>query len=1074
MTSTALHRDTVEVGLDPAWAAALAFRGPLLRVLGGPGTGKTHLAVEIIAERVRAGETEAQNCLLIAPTRRAAASVRDQVTRAVGATTREPLARTMASFAFGIVRMAAIREDLPTPFLLSGAEQDAVLRELLDGHAADQSSGPFWPEHLQEALTTRGFRAELRDLLMRAVEHGLDAETLTRLGRETGREEWVAAGAILDEYDQVTALSRPGAYDPAWLVTGACDALELDPDLLGELRAMVRLIVVDDAQELGAPGARLLRGLAQAGIEVVLIGDPDAAVQTFRGADPRLFVDDASIRPATASVVLTRGFRLNSSVAAADARITALIGAIGGGRQRAAAASLVADDGDQAADSVQVHVFRSAAQEATHIADSLRRAHLLDGIPWRDLAVIVRGQGRADVVRRVLAAAHVPVAEADSDLPLADEDAVRPLLALMRAAADRVAHCLAASADALAEDPDAGWFLAPEVALDLLTSPYASADAVTLRRLRRGLRRPALAEGSAAPADLLLARALARPADLTELGPEAAGARRIARMLAAATEALSGGASGAGGVPGSGGSARRAVAAEDVLWATWEAAGVADRWRAEALAGGRAGARADRDLDAVIALLAAAGDFADRLPGIGPVAFADHLAGQDVAADTIVVRGADHDRVEVLTPHAAAGRSWRRVHIAGVQEGSWPDVRVRGSLLGSSDLVDVLAGRERSMRAAQTAIRHDEARLFHVALTRAAERVQISAVRDADDQPSPYLDILDPGLADRGFTVPDAPLTLVGMVSALRRTVATPAPSPSARAARALAAATLARLAEAGVRGADPRSWWALREVSDQRPRVDPDEVVPVSPSALQTFEQCRLRWLLTSAGGEGPSVGSAALGTLVHDVLAESGDVDAATLAARVEQWWPRLGLPAGWTERAERAKAQAMVERAAEYFDLSAAQGWHRLGAEVQFTASFGRAQLGGVVDRIEQHDDGRVRVTDYKTGSAKVPVADLARHPQLGAYQAAVEAGAFEGADTSAGAALVQIGKGGMTGKWVQEQSALAADPEPGWARDLIESSAEGMAGADFPATRNTGCDRCPVRTSCPARAEGSGVV
>ena len=303
----------------------------------------------------------------------------------------------------------------------------------------------------------------------------------------------------------------------------------------------------------------------------MLIGDPDAAVQTFRGADP-LFLADGWTRLSSRSadlattMVLGTCYGIPQEVAAAAARVTRCIGALGGGAQRQAVPV-------NAGASVTVSVFRSAAQEAAYLADTFRRAHLLDGVAWRDMAVIVRGQGRADVVRRVLAAAHIPVSDGESDIPLGQEDAVRPMLQLLRAAGERAACREAAPPLQLAADPDGGWRLAPEVAVDLLTSPYGGADAVTLRRVRRGVRRAALDDDAqgASPADVLLAVALARPARLADLGPEAAGARRVARMLDAATRAIS--------LPG--------ARADDVLWAMWQAADVAGEWRSRALAGGR-------------------------------------------------------------------------------------------------------------------------------------------------------------------------------------------------------------------------------------------------------------------------------------------------------------------------------------------------------------------------------------------------------------------------------------------------------------------------------------------------------
>ena len=88
-----------------------------------------------------------------------------------------------------------------------------------------------------------------------------------------------------------------------------------------------------------------------------------------------------------------------------------------------------------------------------------------------------------------------------------------------------------------------------------------------------------------------------------------------------------------------------------------------------------------------------------------------------------------------------------------------------------------------------------------------------------------------------------------------------------------------------------------------------------------------------------------------------------------------------------------------------------------------------------------------------------------------------GAFEQFSLSepGGAELVQVGKAGLTARArVQRQDALADDPEPGWAKDLVETVASGMAGPVFQARVNPGCRTCPVASCCPVRPEGEQVT
>ena len=1018
----------------------------MLRVLGAPGTGKTSTVIEIVVDRVRRDGIAPDQCLVLTASRVAAADLRERITARIGGTTTEPLARTHQAFGFGILRQAAALRGDPTPRLLSGPEQDVILRELLAGHASGEGKAPDWPEHVHAALTTRGFRTELRDLLMRAVERGLEAGDLETLGFVHDRPDWVAAAHVLAEYDEVTAFSRPGSYDPASILGAAADLLEEDPEARERLTSALRLIVVDDAQELTPAAARLLEVVHAPHVDLVLIGDPDAAVQTFRGADPRILGADHARFGDGPTITLATSYRQPQALRAVTRRVTRRIGAVGGGAHREL--EHVPEGGR-----VDVRLLRATSQEAALIAAELRQAHLLGRMPWSDMAVIVRGQGRTSTLRRVLMAAGVPVAVPSTEVAVRDEVAVRPLLALLEVALNVAMG-----------QPDP---IDTQTAVDAVLSPVGGADAVGLRRLRRALRRDELDHGGGRTSDQLLAEGLVVPHALGTLGPEGAPARRVATAIAA-------GVSAARTIDGGDGPRwAQGVTAESVLWALWDATGLGESWRRVALGGGLSGARADRHLDAVVALFDAAAKYVDRLPQMGPRGFLEHLRGQDVAGDTLVARAPSDDTVSLLTPAGAAGRQWRFVVVAGVQEGVWPDLRLRGSLLGSERLVDVITGRGQSLRAAQAAVRYDETRLFMVAVSRASERLLVTAVRSDDEQPSAYLDIVDPpdetdGADElRQFSEVPRPMTLAGLVAELRREVVVGATVSD----RHTAARQLARLAAARVVGADPSSWWALTPLSDDRPLRAEGVSVSVSPSRIESFSDCSLRWLLTACGGDGPSVGAANIGTLIHDIAAELGDVDEATMRAEVEVRWGRLGLPEGWLTRRQQSEAEAMVARLARYFEESAAGGWERIGVELDLQVELGRALLKGRVDRLERDNNGALRVVDLKTGSGKPSRADLPHNAQLGAYQAAVEHGAFADHGTvSAGAALLQVGKAAGVKTTLQTQAPLSADDDPGWAHALVTETAEGMAGSDFLATIGPACTFCSVRSSCPAQPQG----
>ncbi len=1048
-----LHR-TAFGHLDASQAAVLSGPDRLVRVLGAPGTGKTTVVLATALARMTVAGLRPGQCLVVTGDRRRAGELRARLTHALGRAVSHPVARTFSSFAYDLLRRQAIRTGAPAPRLLTGADQDAIVRELLAGHAQGVGRVPQWPAWLAAALPTRGLRAELRDLLIRAIEYGLSSADLERLADEHEVPVWAAASTVLAEYDEVVALSRPGWYDPSWVIGAASALIETDPTTRQELLAEVVFLAIDDAHELTPTAAGLIEQLASLGIPMLLAGDPDCATQTFRGGDPRLFAGQWPLLASATTFVLQVGYRQGQHLAQVSARVADRIGTLGaaGHRQPHAQASTPG--------TVQVALARSAAAEARLIAAHLRGAHLLDGVPYAQMAVIARGGARCATVRRILLAEGVPVVLPSAVEALRDQPAARALLDLLQV----VVRLAADQAEPLPAD----------LAIDLLCSPLGGLDALGLRALRRRLRHHELASSTehlARIADELLVASLLGDPIADEIGPIGQPLRRLAAVIDAGRRA----AIRAGHTGGSGWS--RPPCAESILWAMWESADLAAAWRELALAGGSGGHRADRDLDAVIALFQAAANDREHHPGRGPEGFLAHVLGQEVAVDALAPRAHREDAVTVTTPAGSAGRQWQVVAVAGVQEGQWPDLRVRGSLLGVQRLSDVLTGAGGTTAEARAAVRHDELRLFYVALTRASRQLLVTAVRSDDEQPSALLDLIDPQPADHAQERPYAEvpvMSLPAMVAKLRRETVT---SPSHRQRRE-AAQRLARLAGHGVRGAHPQSWWSLRELSDERDRV-PEQTSTVSPSHLERFTQCQLAWFLATS--EGPMVATptaSAVGQLVHALAAQLDNGDLNGMLTELDRRWPSLHLPQGWVGERHREQAEQMVTRLHRHHEAALGAGWRVVGREVALETVVDGVTLRGRLDRIERHEDGRVRVIDLKTGSSKPTLAQLRRHPQLGAYQLLIERSESDsersdgGGDRiePGGAALLQLGRAAAASSVdLQIQPPLQHDEEPGWAAQLVREAGVGMSGAQFTATVGPWCRTCAYRSGCPTQAE-----
>ena len=893
---------------------------------------------------------------------------------------------------------------------------------------------------------------------------------------------------------------------------------------------------------------------------------------------------------------------------------------------------------------VYKYALSSAQDEANLLAQLLLEDRIYGNRPYRESAIIVRNGADVARIRRVLSASGIPSRTSAALVPVRDEPAVRPfldalsLLVYARKRGEKALNPAVTGAgyealspdeaeeimrksldDVIAEENRSNPLNGANSAITLLTSRLGGASSMDVRRLRRQLRSVELQTGGHRPSDDLLLGALLHPETLPEEGVGRA-VHRIAVVLSAGRKAL----------------ARPDSTSTEVLWALWEASGLEKTWVAQTRGAGPEADAAHRNLDAMIGLFEAASRFDEQMRGAGAEQFLDFIDAQDLPMDTLAARGVRQDAVEILTPALAAGQSWRTVYVCGLQEGSWPNTTVRGSLLGTGDLVDICDARMRRPAPANPApanpatpaegepvpparirsypervrdTRHDELRMFAVAATRASTRLVLTAVRNEDDAPGEFFDFVVPTDAENDspevpITRVRRPATLRSLVAELRRTLvedaltamsaedaelknaagspgleahAPDAPAtaedalnpeaaqnpeaalnPEAAAFRFDAASrTLARLARVQAPGASPEQWWGLLPLSSTepffaRPAHDtpendtdgnaPDEgrrTIALSPSRLETIHNSPLDWLVSAARAEAQTDLSRSLGTLVHAIAEEYPTGTLEQLQTALEERIGSLGVPARkedeseeeyrervpWEAYALYERAKRMILRLSYYYRTHMdAQGWKNLGVEGSFSVRVPvpfdpRGEVGeldalltGRVDRLEEapERDGTRRfvIVDLKTGKTKPDGTAVATHPQLAAYQIAVEAGAGEqlaeryraeaaaaesgepapdarpqeltyesSAGRSAGAALMQVGVSGVNDDSkarLQVQPALEDNDD--WAVDLVQRAAELIAGAQVQTRHREGNHGhgCRLPELCPICTRGRQVT
>lgn len=1050
-------------------------------IIGAPGTGKTQTLIDRVTTLLSDDLLAPEEVLVLTPNRQAATVLRDRIGVRIGRATPGPLARSLGSFAFQIVRGAMVRAGEEPPALLTGADQDRIIADLLAGDADDEESGAAsrWPESLSSGVrASKGFRSELRAFLAECTELGVIPAEL----QASDRQVWRAVGEFADEYRAVLAGMRTAYRDAADLVSEAAAILrEADAAVLGPLAAL-RVVLIDDAQEVTRGGITLVRALRARGIAVLAFGDPDISSGAFRGASPQLFHELSAVLDGV--FVLDTPHRQQPALTHLTRTVTQAIGVAGRVEHRRMPGSA----SERPDPCVQAFLAPSPYEEVDRIAGTLRDWHLTHGIAWSDMAVIAHDTRQVASLETELAAREVPTRAAGVQRPLGSESIVREIVGIVRLALQP------------AQERE------PEALIAALRSPFGGMDAVGLRRLRARLRHVELADGGTTPATELLRQAMAFPAHFTFVdAPEARVATRFATTLAETTAAAESG-----------------DTIHELLWRIWDDARALDgsklqrHWREVADQPG--GGETARALDALVALFDAAKRFVERTPNERVETFVREILDSEVPEDTL----STPDRpglVTLLTPATALGTQFDAVIIAGVQDGVWPNTRLRGGLLDTWALAEaVTAARTGVPASAPGALDrrrealHDELRLFVRALSRARSRIVVTAVDDDSTGPSPLFAFLpDPPPMSEHPTA-EHPLTLRGLVARHRRTLT----SSSDQAMRTDAAGQLAVLAVEGVPGADPREWYgAVGPSSDAGLHDLTVEAARVSPSKMESFEECELNWAITSLGGDSVLPPSAGIGTIIHEAMETVPDGDLEQMRAVLAKHWPELDFETEWIGRKERRRADLYMNRLHSYLgDVEREQG-RVLASEVEFrfavdvaehaaTAVDGadtdgavrvsapvvhvgddasgpnRAVVHGFIDRVEVYPSGagehsaargrgaatmgagangeRVVVVDLKTGKYE-PDSDskVEEHAQLAAYQIAVEQGLVDGADAAAltGARLLVVAKTLSGSDYrVAHQHTLEGEARTRFLHRLADA-ARGMAANSFTAHVEAHC-------------------
>lgn len=982
--------------------------GPLL-VLGGPGTGKT----TCLSERcVRLGRVDGPDrVLMLVPNRTQKLQVHEALTRrflfdeGLAAVIEVPV-YTWHGLAYHLVSRHYDDLGYPEPpVLLTGPEQWGDIKDALKSE--DEAN---WPFH-RHLLRNPGFVDEVVDLCIRAQQKMLDKRDLDALA--AGRQGW---DEVIRFYLAHRARQRNRSrIDYATLLAEA--ATLLAEAEYAEVRAALHQrfphVLVDDAQELSLVQQRLLSFLAEPGEgrSLVVAGDPDSSIETFRGAEPQWLERFDVDFGAHQQVTLSTSYRLGPEVGARATGFISLAGAAPHRPKDFAGATIL-----------EVATYPSLAVESDAIVRRLRLAHLRDGIDYADMAILLTSpRSMLPALERAFTALQVPYSIAAPDRPLERERIVRAVCSLVRYA--------------LAPDPSA-----IETG-EMLRSPLVGLMDEEVRALER------------------TARLAGQDLDAVVKAPDGRVADEVANKIAELHRLVA-------VIKGSQGRP-----ADETFYGLWQ--------RSAAMQDLVARARtslddpANRDLDALVAFSRALGRFVERRHGSGTIEeYLEAIGRADFGSDPWLPPERRSGGVEVLSFHAAKGRQWKLVVVAGCVEGAIPKGRRAKGLFDPHVAEESVAERVRANEA-------EDRRVFYVAVTRASETCVVTASPGPSrkGRPSRFLEELYGEAPPQLGAAPDQPLTFAEAASSFRRVLFDPEATPGRRVAALVAAVETCRM-DPSCTAADPSEWWWRWDwtegslpirVQQQEPDSDlPLDKLRTSYSRIGEYQNCGLKYLLGTVLGLDPDTShNMAFGSWVHKIFEEieTGAIQTRDQAiARYEQLFEDAAFPNLAMARQFRRDGEVMIDRYINQLDPGKARFVERA-----FSVHLDGHRITGRIDRVDVKG-GSVIVSDYKTSRYAISIEDARKSLQLAIYHLALcNDPELQALGTPGKMELIYPRK--LSWGKVTKRSQTPEEAEKVIAE--LPALMEGVLAEDFLPNPEADCMFCRFKPLCPLWPEGREV-
>ena len=362
----------------PQRQAVECTEGPLL-VLAGAGSGKTRVLTYRIAHLIDDMHVAPWEILAITFTNKAAAEMRGRLGGLVGPRSRGMWVSTFHSMCVRILRADAERMGFTRNFTIYDTDdQKRLYKEIMSELDIDPKRFPV------NALMNRISTAK-NELI---VPGDFAKQASDPVGKVAAR--------VYERLQQ--RLKAANAFDFDDLLLYAYLLLKHHEDVLAAYQDRFRYIMVDEYQDTNHAQYAICGLLAAKHHNIMVVGDDDQSIYSWRGADIRNILEFEQDYPDANTVKLEQNYRSVGNVLAAANAVIA-------NNQHRKAKKLFTDAED--GDKIQVYMASDERDEGRWIAGEIEKRHGA-GMSYNQIAVFYRTNAQSRMLEDMLLRAGVP------------------------------------------------------------------------------------------------------------------------------------------------------------------------------------------------------------------------------------------------------------------------------------------------------------------------------------------------------------------------------------------------------------------------------------------------------------------------------------------------------------------------------------------------------------------------------------------------------------------------------------------------------------------------------------------